>query len=178
MSIITGVDGVIAGGRQPVWVIDPADVTEAPTAGATTFPLAAVTGGVKIDCLYDMGDVSLTRAASTRERQRACQKVAETIVTGHTIEGSITAIWDQQADTAAEVNAAYSALPEGGQAYVFVAHGHDSEVDPTAETKGDVWRVKVTQVDHTLAANADEDIKFAATLSGDGYWPNVTLSGV
>lgn len=169
------IPGVNAAGRQPVYIFP---ATEAPdiTDATTSIPLAAVTAGTKIDCYYNFGGVELTREPTTTERQRACQKVAETIKIGETISGSITAVFDQQATSESEVNKAYAALPEGGEVIMFVAHGWDTDVAPTALTKGDVWRMTVSQVHKGIAASAEEDVTFTATLNGSMYVSDVSLS--
>ena len=172
---ITGIDGVVAAGRQPAWVIDEAGLGEI-TDTTTTLPLATVTGGQRVDCYYNFGGLVLNRTATLRETQRACQKVAKSTKVGEVIDGTLTIVWDQQADAADEVNLAYSALPEGGTVGIFVAHGWDAEQAPDATTKGDLWVVDVTQVNHLLAANADEDLMSEITLNGERYLPSLTLS--
>lgn len=169
------IPGVNAAGRQPVYIFPSTEVPDL-TDATTSIPLAVVTAGTKIDCYYNFGGVELTREAITKEQQRACQKVAETIKIGETISGSITAVFDQQATSEAEVNKAYAALPEGGEVIMFVAHGWDTDVAPTAETKGDVWRMTVSQVHKGIAASAEEDITFTATLNGSMYVSDVSLS--
>ena len=173
---ITGINGVVAAGRQPVWAIDPADLTGI-TDDTVSIPLAAVTGGQKMDCYYDFGGLALDRSATTRSRQRACEKVAQEIKIGETITGSLTAVWDQQATDTATINLAYGALPEGGDVFLFIANGWDQDLTPTAATKGDLWRVTVTQKNHLLAASADEDLMFRADLNGTLFVPNVSLTG-
>lgn len=172
----TVIPAIIADGRQPVWAIQLADITTPITDSTTSIPLAAVTGGQQIDCYYEIGGIDLTRTATTRSSQRACQKIAEEIKTGETIAGSISPIFDQQAEDEAEINAAYAALPEGSQVLLFVAHGWDSEQEPTAETKGDLWRVRITQVDHPMRTVAGEDLVATVQLSGNLYVPNVSLT--
>lgn len=178
----TAVPGIVAAGMQPVWIIQTASLTDTITDDTETIPLTAVTGGQKADCYYDFGGLTLDRTATTRSRQRACQKVAEEIKIGETIAGTLTIVWDQQklnAEPAAgevDVNGVYKALPEGGQVYLFIAHGWDSDQDPTASTVGDLWRVRVSQIAHLLAASAEEDIMARADLAGDLFVPNVTLA--
>lgn len=174
---ITGIEGVVAAGRQPVWIIDGASLT-AITDSDTTLSLATVTGGQRADCYYNFGGLSLTRTPTMKEVQRACQKVATSKKVGETIEGTMTIVFDQQAESTAEVNLAYSAMPEEGTVGLFIAHGWDAELAPDATTKGDLWIVDVTQVDHLLAANADEDLMAQVTLNGERYLKNLTLSGV
>lgn len=170
-----GIKGVSSAGRQPIWVIQMETLTSV-TDATKSIPLTAVTGGTKIDCYYNFGGVELTREPTTVERQRACEKVAQQIKIGETINGTITAIWDQQATAESEVNKAYTALPEGSEVFLFVANGWDTDQTPTAETKGDLWRVTVSQVDHTIAAAADEDLMFRSTLTGSLFLPNITLT--
>lgn len=174
---ITGIEGVTAAGRQPVWIIDAASLTGI-TDATTELPLATVTGGQRADCYYNFGGFTMTRTPNLRETQRACQKVAVSKKVGETIEGSMTIVYDQQALPTEEVNLAYSAMPEEGEVGLFVANGWDAEATPDATTKGDLWVVDVTQVDHLLAANADEDLMAQVTLNGERYLPNITLSGV
>lgn len=176
------VPGIVAAGRQPVWIIQPADLPGDITDDTETIPLSAVAGGQKADCYYDFGGLALDRTANTRSRQRACQKVAEEIKIGETIAGTLTIVWDQQklntepAAGEVDVNGVYKALPEGSQVYLFIAHGWDSDQDPTAETIGDLWRVRVSQIAHLLAASAEEDIMARADLAGDMFAPNVALA--
>lgn len=172
----TAVDGINAAGRQPVWAIDAADLTDI-TDDTTSIPLAALEGAQKMDCYYDFGGLALDRTATTRSRQRACEKVAKEIKIGETITGTLTAVYDQQAADTETINLAYGALPEGGDVYLFIANGWDQDQAPTAETKGDLWRVTVSQKAHLLAASAEEDLMFRADLNGSLFVPNVTLSG-
>lgn len=173
----TAIAGVVAAGRQPVWAIQESALTDI-TDDTTSIPLAAVTGGQKLDCYYDFGGLTLDRTATTRQRQRACQKVAETIKIGEEINGTLTIVWDQQALDTAQVNLAYGALPEGGKVYLFIANGWDQDQTPVTTTKGDLWRVTVQQMDHLIAASAEEDLMARATLSGDLFVPNIDLSAV
>lgn len=176
----TAVAGITAAGRQPVWAIQMSALTEPVTDDTESIPLAAVTGGQKLDCYYDFGGLTLDRTATTRSRQRACQKVAEEIKIGETISGTLTIVWDQQQLNASDpeviVNDAYKALPEGAEVYLFIAHGWDSDEDPTAETIGDLWRVRVNQVAHLMAASAEEDLMARIDLAGSMFAPNVTLA--
>lgn len=177
----TAIAGVTAAGMQPVWAIDIAELTDI-TDDTTSIPLAAVTAGQKLDCYYDFGGLTLDRTANTRTRQRACQKVAEEIKIGETIAGTLTIVWDQQKINATpevgeqDINAAYKALPEGGEVFLFIANGWDQDQAPTAETVGDLWRVRVSQIAHLMAAAAEEDIMARADLAGSLFVPNVTLS--
>lgn len=170
------ISGVNAAGRQPVYVFPATEASDI-NDSTTTLPLAAITAATKIDCYYNFGGVELTREPITTEQQRACQKVAETVKIGETISGTITAVFDQQAISTAEVNKAYAALPEGGEVILFVAHGWDTDTAPTAKTKGDAWRMTVSQVHKGIAASAEEDVTFTATLNGSLYLSDVTLTG-
>ena len=177
----TAIAGVTAAGMQPVWAIDVADLTDI-TDDTKSIPLAAVTGGQKLDCYYDFGGLTLDRTANTRSRQRACQKVAEEIKIGETISGTLTIVYDQQklnsdAPEDQAVNAAYKALPEGGEVFLFIANGWDQDQEPTIETVGDLWRVRVSQIAHLMAASAEEDLMARADLAGSLFVPNVTLAG-
>lgn len=172
------IDGVLAAGNLPTWVIPGATLPASIDAETPTIPLAAITGQttVKADCYSDFGDVSLTRTATTRDRQRMCQKVRETIKTGETIELSLAFVYDQQATAAAEVNRVYAALPEGATVGVFRAYGWDTDETPTAATKGDLIVGTVQFVTKNEPANADEDLKATATISGSAYYADVTLT--
>ena len=68
----TAVAGVVAAGRVPTWIIPQASIATDPTPGTYSIPLTALTGGttVKADCHMDAGDLSVSRSAQTRERQR------------------------------------------------------------------------------------------------------------
>ena len=177
----TAIAGVTAAGMQPVWAIDVADLTDI-TDDTESIPLSAVTGGQKLDCYYDFGGLTLDRTANTRSRQRACQKVAEEIKIGETISGTLTIVYDQQklnsdAPDDQAINAAYKALPEGGEVFLFIANGWDQDQEPTIETVGDLWRVRVSQIAHLMAASAEEDLMARADLAGSLFVPNVTLAG-
>ena len=94
-----------------------------------------------------------TFTANTRSRQRACQKVAEEIKIGETISGTLTIVYDQQKLNSTDpedqaINAAYKALPEGGEVFLFIANGWDQDQEPDATTVGDLWRVRVSQIAH------------------------------
>ena len=172
----TRIAGVQAAGLTPIWAIQLDDVTETITSETTTFPLSVLQAGQKLDCYMDFGGFNLDRTATTRQRQRMCQKVAEEIVTGHTIAGSATIVHDrQQAETEA-INLAYEALPEGGEVVIAIAHGWEQADDPTVATVVDLWVVTVSQVDHLIPASADEDLMARATLSGSAYAANVALA--
>lgn len=173
--VITGVDGVAAAGRQPAYVIQDSVLTSI-TSTTKSIPLSAVTGGEKIDCFYDFGGLELSREARTKERQRACEKAVKTVKIGESINGTVSIVSDQQAGADAEINRAYSALPEGEDVWIFIAHGWDSQQAPTSATVGDLWHVTVTQVDRIISPSAEDELKAQATLAGDMFVPNVTLS--
>ncbi len=173
--VITGVDGISAAGMQPVFIIQETALTGIKSS-TKSIALSAVTGGVKADCFYDFGGLELSREPKTRERQRACEKAIKAVKIGQTITGALTIVWDQQAKSEAVINQVYSALPEDENVYLFIANGWDSEKVPDATTKGDLWRVEVTQMDHLIATSADEDLMAKATLNGDLFIPNITLT--
>lgn len=177
ISSPTGVDGVIAGGNTPTWIVQEATVKTPLTSKSLGFPLEALTAAttVKADCHMDMDGVEITRETKTRDRQRMCEKVTVTVPTGETVNGSITAIYDQQAEAAALINAVYTALPEGATVYVVRAYGLDSNTEPSAKTKVDVVRAKVSQRNKNQPV-AGEDLMATATLAGDLYLQDVTLS--
>ena len=172
----TGIDGVVGAGRQPVWIIDGANLVDV-TDNTTTLPLATVTGGQRADCYYNFGGLTLDRTANTRDRQRACEKVSKSTKIGETISGSMTLVYDQQAASTDEVNLAYSAMPEEGEIGLFVANGWDAAEDPTTDTKGDLWILDVQQVTHLMVASADEDLMARVDLTGERYLRNITLAG-
>ena len=176
-TIASGVDGVIANGNVPIWILPVSAFTPALDESTTSISAALLTGddSVKIDCLMDMGGATFARTPTTRDRQRACEKNARTIRTGQTIDGSITAIYDQQdIDADSVVNAAYDALPEGEEVVVVIAYGHDS-LPETAPNRVDIYRCDV----QTRSKNdpvQGEDLMFTATLSADLYLPDVTVT--
>lgn len=174
-AINTGLDGIIASGNVPTWIIQEADLPNI-TESTTSIPGTALSaaGSVKADCYHNMGGVSFSRTATTRDRKRACEKVTVTVKTGETIEGTITAIYDQQADADATINAVYAALPEESTVYVAIAYGHDS-MSASAPKKVDIYRGKVS----TRAKNdpvEGEDLEFTATIAADLYLEDVTVS--
>ena len=175
----TAIEGVVAAGRVPTWVIPTASIPTEPTEGTNSVPLAALTGAssTKIDCYYDFGDVSVSRSPQTKSRQRACQTVAQTIKIGETIDVTISAVYDQQAAAADAVNKAYSALPEGTEVYIAQAFGHEAAVDPTSATKIDLMRGTVQFRMKNQPTSPEEDLKFTATISVSGYWEDVALTG-
>lgn len=172
----TAIDGINAAGMQPVWIIQD-DALTGITDDTTSIALATVQAGQKADCYYNFGGLELSREATTTSRQRACEKVAREIKTGETITGSMTFVWDQQSAEDDAINLVYSALPEGSQVWLFIAHGWDQDKALEATTKGDLWRMDVTQIDHLMAASPEEDIMARATLNGSLFVPNVTLGG-
>ena len=175
----TAIEGVVAAGRVPTWIIPAALVTTPPTEGSNSIPLSALTGAttVKVDCYMDPGDYSVTRTPQTRTRQRLCQVVAQNITTGETIDVTLSGVYDQQEAMTEDVNLAYAALPEGADVYIAQAFGWDSSLDPTTSTVVDLVRGTVQQRMKTQPTTADEDLKFAATISGSAFFQDVTLTG-
>ena len=174
----TAIEGVVAAGRVPTWIIPAASITADPTTGTWSVPLTALTGGttVKADCHMDAGDISVTRTPTTKSRQRMCQIVAETVKTGETIDLTIAAVFDQQEAMTEDVNEAYAALPEGEVVYIAQAFGWDSSVTPTVATVVDLFKATVQSRMKTQPTTFDEDIKFQATLSGSAYFADVALT--
>ena len=174
------IEGVVAAGRVPTWIIPAASITTPPSgSGPWSIPLTALTGAttVKTDCYMDMGDVTITTTPTTKTRQRMCQKVAQTISTGETIEVTIAAVYDQQKTLTVEVNKVYAALAKGAEVYIAQAFGHDTDVTPTSATKVDLVRAVVQSRVKTQPTAPEEDLKFLATLSGSGFWDDVSLTG-
>lgn len=174
----TGLDGVIASGNAPTWIVQEAKVTKPLREGDKSFPLALLTDATtaKIDCHLNMGDVNFTRTPTTRDRKRACEKITSQIRTGQTVEAEIKAIYDQQAEAAAVINAAYTSLPEGSTVYVIQAYGLDSHTAPTAtKTKVDVYRGKVQTRMKNQPVDGEE-YTFTANLSCDLYIEDATLA--
>lgn len=178
MSITTGIDGIQAGGNLPTWVIPGDDLPEDLTSATTSLPLATLTAAttVKIDCHADFGDINLNVTQTTRERRRMCQTVAVTINTGQTINLTIRGVYDQQAADTEDINAAWSSLPVGSRVGVVRAYGWASDQEPTAETVVDLIVGEVQSVTKVEPANADEDLKFEATVSGELYLQDLTLT--
>lgn len=176
----TAIEGVVAAGRVPTFVIPAALVTTDPVEGTWEIDLTALTDPttVKIDCHYDFGDVTVTRTPQTKSRQRACQIVAETIDIGETIDVTISAVYDQQEAMSEAVNEAYAALPEGASVYIAQAFGWDSAATPTASTVIDLIKGTVQRRQKNQPASADEDLKFTATISASAYFEDVALSAV
>lgn len=173
----TAIEGVVAAGRVPTWIIPAASIAADPITGAWEIDLDALTGNttVKIDCHYDFGDVSVNRTPQTKSRQRACQIVAETIAIGETIDVTISAVYDQQEAMSEAVNEAYAALPEGASVYIAQAFGWDSAVTPTASTVIDLIKGTVQSRMKNQPASAEEDLKFTATISASAYFEDVAL---
>lgn len=174
----TAIEGVVAAGRVPTWIIPEASITTDPTEGANSIPLTALTGGttVKADCHMDPGDISVTRTATSKSRQRMCQVVAETVTTGETIDLTLSAVFDQQEASSADVNEVYSALPAGSVVYIAQAFGWDSSVTPTSATRIDLIKATVQSRTKTQPTTFDEDLKFQAVLSGSAFFEDVTLT--
>ena len=175
----TAIDGVVAAGRVPTWIIPAALITTEPTTGANSIPLSVLNDAttVKVDCYMDPGDYSVTRTAQTRTRQRLCQTVAQNITTGETIDVTLAGVYDQQEAMTEDVNLAYAALPEGAEVYIAQAFGWDQSVAPTTSTVVDLVKGTVQQRMKTQPTTADEDLKFSATISGSAFHQDVTLTG-
>lgn len=173
----TAIEGVVAAGRTPTWIIPAASITADPVTGTWSIPLAAITGAttVKADCYLDAGDIQISRTAQTRTRQRLCQTVAEQIKTGETIDITISAVYDQQ-DTTTSVNDVYDALVEGAEVYVAQAFGWDSTATPTTATVIDLWKGTVQMKTKNQPTSVDEDLKFTATISGSAFFADVALT--
>lgn len=173
----TAIPGVVAAGMAPLWIVPAGLVAADPEEGTWTFSLTDLNDAtsVKIDCHMDAGDFSVTRTPTTKSRQRMCQVVAETISTGETIDLTISGVYDQQEAMSAEVNEAYSALPEGEVVYLVQAFGWDSSAAPTTSTVVDVFKATVQTRMKTQPTTFDEDLKFLATLSGSAYFADVAL---
>lgn len=174
----TAVNGVVAAGRVPTWIIPAALVTTDPTTEANSIPLSVLTDDsvVKIDCHYDFGDVAVSRSEQTRTRQRACQVVAETINVGETIDVTISAVFDQQEAMTEVVNEAYAALPKGAAVYIAQAFGWDSAVAPTAATVIDLLKGTVRSRTKNQPTSADEDLKFSSVIGVSAPFEDVTLT--
>jgi hypothetical protein len=175
----TAVAGVVAAGRVPVYVIPAAAISVDPaTEVGGTLPLADFNDAatVKIDCHMDAGDMSVTSTPTTRQRQRLCQIVSETISTATTIDVVISAVYDQQEAAAAEVNEAYTALVDGAEVYIGVPYGWDSSVTPTTATVTDLYKGTVQTRVKNFPTTIDEDLKFTATISASAYFQDVELT--
>ncbi len=175
----TAVAGVIAAGRVPVYVIPAAAITADPlTEVGGSIPLTEFNDATteKIDCHMDAGDMSVTITPTSKQRQRLCQTVAETIETTKTIDVVINAVYDQQAASSAEVNEAYAALAEGAEVYIGVPFGWDSSATPTTSTVVDLYKGTVQSRYKTFPTAIDEDLKFQATISASAYFQDVTLT--
>jgi hypothetical protein len=175
---VTAIEGVVAAGRVPTWIIPAAAIATPPTTAAAVLPLTDLLDAtsVKADCYYDAGDITVTRTPTTRARQRMCQVVSETITTGETIDVTITAVFDQQAAAAAEVNEVYAVLEPGADVYVAQAWGHDSAVTPTNTATIDIMRGTVQTRTKNQPTDINEDLKFTAVLSVSSYVEDVDLT--
>ena len=176
-AITTGLDGVIASGNVPTWIIQEADMTPVLTDQSESIDAAVLSavGTVKADCYHDMGDITFSRTQTTRDRKRACEKITVTVTTGQTIDGTVTAIYDQQQlGSDAEINRVYEATPEGSTIYVVIAYGHDS-MSATAPAYVDVYRGKV-QMRSKNAPVDGEDLEYTANISADLYLEDVTVT--
>jgi hypothetical protein len=175
---VTAIEGVVAAGRVPTWIIPLAAVAVPPSDATPELPLADVLDAtsVKADCYYDAGDIAVTRSPLTKTRQRMCQVNAQTINVGETIDVTITAVFDQQEAAAAEVNEVYAALPDGAEVYVVQAWGWDSAVTPPVATVVDVMRGTVQTRTKNQPTAIDEDLKFTAALSVSSIVEDVELT--
>lgn len=176
----SAIPGVVAAGRVPVYVIPAAAVTTDPASEVGgSLPLAEFNdaSGVKIDCHMDAGDMSVTNTPTTKSRQRLCQIVAETISVSETIDVVISAVYDQQAASSAEVNEAYTALAEGAEVYIGVPFGWDSSATPDTTTVVDLYKGTVQSRVKNFPTTIDEDLKFTANISASAYFQDVTLTG-
>lgn len=175
---VTAIEGVVAAGRVPTYIIPAAGVTVPPTTAVPELLLSELLAGtvIKADCHMDPGDISVTRTPTTKSRQRMCQTVAETIPTGETIDVTITAVFDQQEASSAEVNDVYTALPQGADVYIVQAWGWESGVTPTVATVVDVMRGTVQTRTKNQPTTFDEDLKFTATLSVSSLVEDVELT--
>jgi tRNA A37 threonylcarbamoyladenosine synthetase subunit TsaC/SUA5/YrdC len=167
----TAIEGVVAAGRVPTWIIPAATITTDPVTGTWSIPLAELNdaGNVKVDCYLDAGDIQISRTANTRTRQRLCQTVQETI------NITLSAVYDQQ-DTTTDVNDVYDALAEDADVYIAQAFGWDSTATPTTATVIDLWKGSVQMVAKNQPTSPDEDLKFTATISGSAYFADVALT--
>ncbi|NCD23919.1 MAG: hypothetical protein EOL90_13430, partial [Spartobacteria bacterium] len=91
------------------------------------------------------------------------------------IDITISAVYDQQEASSADVNDVYAALVEGADVYVAQAFGWDSKVTPTAATVIDLWKGSVQMKTKNQPTSADEDLKFTGTISGSAYFADVAL---
>lgn len=175
---VTAIEGVVAAGRVPTWIIPAALVTTDPVVGAWEIPLSVLNNVavVKIDCHYDMGDVSVSRAPITKTRQRACQVVQQTVNVGETIDVTIAAVYDQQEAMSEAVNEAYAAMPQGAEVYIAQAFGWDSAVTPTIATVIDLLPGRVLTRTKNQPTSPEEDLKFTATISASTYFEDVELT--
>lgn len=174
-ALSTGLDGVTASGNVPTWIIQESAITTPLEEGATTIPAEVFEDPttVKIDCYHNMGDVNFTRTPVTRERKRACEKVTVTRKTSETIEGTIQAIYDQQAEADDIINAAYAAVPEGQTVYTAIGYGHDSAQGTPSRV--DVYRGDVTMRSKNQPVEG-EDLMFTSTVSADHFWEDLEVT--
>lgn len=174
----TAIEGVVAAGRVPTWIVPVAAVAAEPTEDNPELLLADLLDatGVKADCHMDPGDISVTRTPTTKSRQRMCQVVAETVSTGETIDVTLSAVFDQQEASSADVNEVYSVLAPGAAVYIVQAWGWDSAVTPTVSTVVDVMRGTVQTRTKNQPTTFDEDLKFTAVLSMSSYVDDVELT--
>lgn len=176
---VNAIPGVVAAGRWPTFIIPESALTTPPSgAGPWSIPLSALTdpATVKIDAHLDAGDVEITREPVTRERQRASQTVVEQIKTGETISITLNAVYDQQAPDTEDVNLAYAAVPEGVKVYVAQAFGWDSGQAPDETMILDLFEGTVQSRMKNQPTEANEDLKFRSTISGSGFWEDVTVT--
>lgn len=173
--ITIGLDGITASGNVPTWVIQKATLTEPLTDDTTSIPGSAFTAAdtVKIDCYHNMGDVNFSRTPQTRERKRACEKVTVSRKIGETIEGTIQAIYDQQADAADVINRAYAALPEQADVIIAIGYGHDSH--DGLPSRVDVYEGDVSMRSKNQPVEG-EDLMFTASISAARFLEDVTVT--
>lgn len=174
-ALATGLDGVTASGNVPTWIIQESAMTVALADDAAEIPASVFSDPttVKIDCYHNMGDVNFTRTPVTRERKRACEKVTVTRKTSETIEGTIAAIYDQQAAAEDIINAAYEAVPEGSTVYTAIGYGADSAAG--LPTRVDVYRGDVTMRSKNQPVEG-EDLMFTSTVSADHFWEDLAVT--
>ena len=174
------IDGKAAGGYLATWVVPVASASDPTgTEGAWEAPLTLLTAvtTIKVDCYMDFGDVTTTFSPTTTTKQRMCEKIARTVQTGETIDVVLAGVYDQNSDgSEAAVNAFYDEVPKGADVYVVRAYGWDSDVTPTTATVVDVYKGSVQSRTKTEPTTAEEDLKFAATVSVSKFFEDVTLT--
>lgn len=175
---VTVMEGVTAGSHSPIKIIPAALVVQDPTTGAYSIPLSAVNGAgvVQIDGYLDAGDVSVSRSPQTRTRQRLSQATAQNVTIGETVDITVSAVYDQQADDGAEINAAYDAMPKGAEVYVAQAFGWFSGDAWTTATKIDLAKGTVQSRYKNQPTSGDEDLKFSSLVSVEQEWADVALT--